>query len=414
MRIILVNKFFYPKGGDAVVTLTTGALLRGHGHEVVFWGMRSENDSPYPYHDIFVNEVDLNSSSGIKQQLKIAGNMLYSLEAKSKAEKLLQRIGKPDIVHLHNFAHQISPSILHIFKKYKIPCVMTMHDYKLVCASYSMLSAGEVCEKCAGGAYITCFREGCVKDSRAKSLLNTLEMYLHHKILRIYDLVDVFISPSRFLKDKVRTMGFKGRVEVLPNFVDPGDFLPRYGAAERSICYVGRLSKEKGVATLMDAMKSLPGVRLKVIGDGPLRGELEGKCRGEGIMNVAFLGYQTGEALKREISASLFLAIPSECYENNPRSVIEAFALGKPVVGARIGGIPELVRDGETGLTFEFGNARDMAEKIQTLAGQPDLIVEMGKKARRFVEAELNPGKHYAQLMAVYQQAIEKNKAAAK
>ena len=128
MKILLINKFLYPKGGDAVVTLNTGELLRAHGHEVVFWGMKSEKDPACPHRDLFVDEVDLNSGGGIKQQLKITGNMLYSLEARTKVEKLIRRAGKPDIVHLHNFAHQISPSILHVFKKYKIPCVMTMHD----------------------------------------------------------------------------------------------------------------------------------------------------------------------------------------------------------------------------------------------------------------------------------------------
>ena len=406
MTILLINKFLYPKGGDAIVTLATGGLLRARGNEVVFWGMKNEKDPPYPHRDLFVDEVDLSSGGGIKQQLKIAGNMLYSLKAKAKIEKLIQRVGKPDIVHLHNFAHQISPSVLHVFKKYRIPCVMTMHDYKLVCASYTLLSHGKLCEKCAGGAYIHCFREGCVKDSKAKSLLNTLEMYLHHRILRIYDLVDVFISPSRFLKDKVQEMGFKGRIEVLPNFIDPADFVPTYGAAERSICYVGRLSKEKGVATLIDAMKSLPEVQLKVIGDGSLRGELEEKCRNDGIKNAAFLGYQTGEALKREISNSLFLVIPSESYEVFGLVIIEAFSSGKPVIGARIGGIPELVIDGETGYTFEPGNARDLADKIRTLASRPDLIIEMGKKARRFVESELNPEQHYSRLMAIYRQSM--------
>jgi glycosyltransferase involved in cell wall biosynthesis len=147
-------------------------------------------------------------------------------------------------------------------------------------------------------------------------------------------------------------MGFKGRIEVLPNFVDPADFLPRYGAAEQSVCCVGRLSKEKGVATLMDAMKRLPGVRLKVIGDGPLRASLEEKCRNDGMKNVTFFGYQAGEALKEEIRRSLFLVIPSEWYENNPRSVIEAFALGKT--------------------------------------------------ARGVVEQELNAGRHYERLMEIY------------
>ena len=222
MKILLINKFLYPKGGDAICALATGELLRARGHEVVFWGMRHSDNADFPNAEDFVENVDYVRSGGARKQFRMVANLLYSLEAKRKVEAVIKS-ERPDLVHLHNFAHQISPSVLHVFKKYKIPVVMTMHDYKLICASYTLLSHGKLCEKCAGGAYFNCFREGCVKDSRAKSLLNTLEMYLHHKILRIYSLVDVFISPSRFLKDKLGAMGFKKRIEVLPNFINPSN-----------------------------------------------------------------------------------------------------------------------------------------------------------------------------------------------
>ena len=239
-------------------------------------------------------------------------------------------------------------------------------------------------------------------------------MYLHHKILRIYDLVDVFISPSRFLKDKLQAMGFKGRIEVLSNFINPADFVPKYEAVEQSICYVGRLSKEKGVATLIEAVKGLD-VTLKIIGDGPLRENLElgswsseeKSSNSELQTNIQFLGYKTGDELKDKIKKSMFLVIPSENYENNPRSVIEAFALGKPVVGARIGGIPELIKDHETGLTFEPGNVEDLREKIDYMVNHPDKVIEMGRNARRFVEKELNAEKHYERLMEVYQSVTD-------
>jgi glycosyltransferase involved in cell wall biosynthesis len=410
MKILLINKFLYPKGGDAICALVTGELLRSKGHEVVFWGMQHPTNPGYPHADLFVDNLDLNNAGGIGKQIDIAAKLLYSVEAKNKVEALIKRIGKPDIVHLHNFAHQISPSILDVFKKHKIPVVMTMHDYKLVCVAYTLLSQGKPCEKCADGKYYQCLLEGCVKDSRAKSLLNTAEMYLHHKLLHIYDSIHTFISPSAFLKAKLEAMGFKGKVVHLPNFVCPDEFVPRYDWAERSICFVGRLSREKGIATLIEAVKGLD-VTLKIIGEGPLEEELVSSVKCQGIKNVQFMGYMTGDVLREEIRKSMFVVIPSEWYENNPLSALEAFALGKPVIGARIGGIPELVQDNETGLTFESGNAQDLADKIQTLVNQPDLIAEMGKTARLFVESELNSEKHYAQLMTIYQQAIEKKQA---
>lgn len=411
MKILVINKYLYSRGGDAIVTLSTGELLQAYGHDVVFWGMKNPQNRTFPNTDLFIDEVDLNTGGGgVKGQLRIAGNMLYSLEAKRKVEELIKRTGKPDLVHLHNFAHQISPSVLHVFRKHNIPCVMTMHDYKLVCAAYSMLSKGAPCEKCAGGAYHQCFLTGCVKGSKAKSLLNTVEMYLHHKILNIYKYIDLFISPSRFLKDKVQSMGFDRPVEVLPNFINITDYQPRFEAGEQTICYIGRLSSEKGVPTLIEALKLLPQVHLKIIGDGPLRVELETKVTSSGMKNVSFLGHCSGDQLKEEIRTSRFAVCPSECYENNPRSVIETFALGKPVVGARIGGIPELVRDHETGLTFQHGNVTDLVEKITDLMAAPERCVAMGRRARQWAEQELTSDKHYDRLMCLYRRVLDSRK----
>jgi glycosyltransferase involved in cell wall biosynthesis len=399
MKTLLINKFLYPKGGDAVCTLATGELLRAQGHEAVFWGMSHPDNPVYPNADLFVDNMDLNSAGGIKKQLDIALKLLYSFEAKAKLEKLIARMGKPDIAHVHNFAHQISPSILHVFKKHKIPVVMTMHDYKLVCAPYTLLSKGRLCDKCAVGKYYQCMANGCVKDSRAKSLLNTIEMYLHHSLLRIYDSVHTFISPSAFLKKKLEDMGFKGKIVHIPNFIDAAHYETRYDGANKTMVFLGRLSKEKGVATLINAVKGLD-VQLAIVGDGPMGDELRAKVKDEHINNVTFKGYMTGTALKEQIMSARCMVIPSEWYENNPRSVIEAFAMGKPVLGARIGGIPELVRDGQTGFTFEAFNVADLREKIQRMMAAD--TVTMGKNARRMVETELNTEVHYKSLMKVY------------
>jgi glycosyltransferase involved in cell wall biosynthesis len=266
--------------------------------------------------------------------------------------------------------------------------------------------------------------KACMKNSILKSLLVTIEMYLHHKLLYIYDLVDVFISPSRFLKAKIEEMGFKGRVEYLPNFVNLEEYMPRYESSENAIVYFGRISKEKGIATLIEAVKGLD-VNLKIIGEGPLRESLE---RGAGSLEsggssskphtpnptfqIQFLGYMSGEKLKDEIRNALCVVVPSEWYENNPRSVIEAFALGKPVIGARIGGIPELVKDGETGYTFTSGDVNDLREKIEKLLNDREAISRMGRNGRAFVERDLNEDVHYAKLMEIYQYAIDKNKKA--
>jgi glycosyltransferase involved in cell wall biosynthesis len=407
MKILLINKFLYPKGGDAISTLTTGRILIDHGQEISYWGMDHPDNPDYPFREYFVANVNYEAAGGLSVKGRAVMNILYSFEARKKISAVLERV-KPDVVHLHNFAHQISPSILYEFNKNNIPVVMTMHDYKLVCASYSMLVDGKPCEKCMWGKYYHCGLNKCTKGSLFKSMVNVAEMYLHHKLLHVYDKIDLYISPSRFLKDKVEEMGLNGEVAYLPNCVDVDGFEPGYDWQEKSIVYVGRISHEKGFETLIDAVKDIGEIKLKIIGDGPLKGFLEDKIRKEGIGNVAFLGYRTGKTLHDEIRRSMFLVIPSEWYENNPMTVIEAFALGKPAVGARIGGIPELVRDWETGLTYTSGDVEDLHEKITLMLENKDRISQMGKNARILVEKELNAEVHYRNLMKIYQKAAGK------
>ncbi len=406
MKVLLANKYFYRKGGDAVVFFATAELLQERGQEVIFFSMRGPKNHESPFDRYFVSSVEFNGGNSILQQVKSASRILYSFEAKKKMSHLL-RESAPDIAHLHNIYHQISPSIIHSLRKKKIPIVMTLHDYKITCPAYSLLSSGGPCERCAQKAYYKILANQCLKESFSKSALAMMEMYLHHVLLKIYEKVDVFISPSAFLKRKVEEMGFRGRIVHIPNFIDSDGYSPCFDFLPGTVVYFGRLSREKGVATLIDAAKGLD-VSLKIIGTGPEKETLEAKVAAENIKNVSFLGYKSGEDLHSEISRSAFAVVPSECYENNPLSILEAFALGKPVIGARIGGIPELVKDGQTGYTFESGNVRDLQEKIEALSKMRSDITEMGRTARQFVEKEFNPEIHYQRLMEVYQAAREK------
>jgi glycosyltransferase involved in cell wall biosynthesis len=405
MKILLINKFLFPKGGDAVYTLNLGKLLLSKGHRVMYWGMQHPENPEYEFSEYFVANVDYSRPGWMGRKIVTAFNMLYSLEAKKRIEKLIKR-EKPDIVHLNNFAHQISPSILDVFKRYKIPVVMTMHDYKLVCPAYSLLCKGKPCEQCARGAYDKCFWNKCVKNRRLKSLLSTIEMYLHHKILKIYNCVDVFIAPSRFLKDKLAEMGFQHPVECIPNFLDQNAFRAEYKWEKRSIVCFGRLSHEKGLFTLIKAMSGFPDVTLTMIGEGPVKADLKAFAADAGITNVVFPGFVVGEELKNIIRSSMFAVIASECYDNNPLSVLEAFALGKPVVGSCIGGIPEMILDNVTGLTFEAGNVQDLREKIKYMLDHPGEIETMGRNARSFIEEKRNAEEYYKNIMAIYNRCL--------
>lgn len=414
MNILQVNKFHYLRGGSERVYFGTADILEKHGHTVKFYSMTHPENIPCETSNYFMPDVDLTTNDGNPMsQLKIALRILYSFEAKKRLSHVLDQY-PVEIAHLHNIHHQISPSILHEFKRRKIPIVMTLHDYKMVCGSYSLMADGKICEDCHGGKYFKAIHKRCIKGSRAKSALAAVEMYLHHTLLDIYGAVDVFISPSLFLKNKLKEMGFKKPIIHVPNFVMNFEGVENKredngNDREKSFVYFGRLSPEKGLSTLIKAVKILQAkdgskIKVKIIGEGPLKSVLEKST--EGIRNVQFFGYMRGQALYHEIKKSTVVVLPSEWYENNPLSILEAFALGKPVIGARIGGIPELVKNNVTGLTFEPGNVGDLIEKITVMLGSSERIIRMGENARLFVEQELNAEKYYQKLMKIYQTVV--------
>lgn len=374
MRILVVNKFFYSKGGAENSMFMIAKNLILHGNEVRFFSMKNPRNIKTNDEKYFVSEIDFHLLKNPIKKINAFFRVLYSFEAKKKIEILIKEF-KPDILQAHNIEHQITPSIFEVAKKYGVKMIKFLHDFKIVCPSYNMLwGDGSICSGlCKNKKFYWCIIKKCSHNNFFWSLTTTIEMYLHHNILHSYDLVDVFISPSQFLKNKVLEMGFKKEIVVLPNFVWLDEFEPNYDFEENTICYFGRLSKEKGLFTLIDAVKGLD-IKLKIIGEGSLKETLQSVVANFSLRdkeNIQFLGYKSGEELKNEIKKSMFVVLPSECYENNPRTVLESFALGKPVVGSRIGGIPELVIDDFTGYTFDTGNVEDLREKIIYLVKNP-------------------------------------------
>ncbi|MCU0611810.1 MAG: glycosyltransferase [Candidatus Eisenbacteria bacterium] len=404
MNVLLVNKFFYQRGGSERVMFDTAAGLQRAGHRVGFFSMHSPRNLPSAYARHFVSEVDF-SLPGARQRLRGAGRMLYSFEAKRKLAGLLRQ--EPfEVAHLHNVHHQISPSILHTLRRHKIPVVMTLHDYKMICPVYTMVRRGKVCELCRGGAFHHCLTNRCAKNSLPASLLNAVEMYLHHTILRLYRLVDVFVSPSLFLKNKLAEAGFPGRVVHLRNPVELSAYAPPSPAAAPSILYAGRLSPEKGLHTLLDAVKGLPAACI-LAGEGPLRIDLERQAASRGIDNVLFLGHVDTGRVKDLMASARAVVVPSEWYENNPLAAIEACAAGKPVIGSRIGGIPEVVEHGVTGLLFTPGSAEELRQAIIFLLENPDAARDLGWAARLFAERNLGLDRYLEQLLMHYQEAVD-------
>jgi glycosyltransferase involved in cell wall biosynthesis len=401
MKILMANKYFYRRGGSEAVYFDTSRLLENNGHEVIHFSMRDSKNEHSPFSDYFLSKQDFSGKLGLSQRIKASGRILYSIEAKKKFKKLIEST-QPDIVHLHNIYHQISPSILSICRKFQIPTLMTLHDYKLLCPIYTLYTKGRACERCLYGKYYWCLLKRCQKGLLSNSFLNALEMYLHIDLLRLYDKVNAFICPSRFILNKMKAAEFPGNLVHLPNFVWLAGQNTSFAERGESIAYIGRISHEKGLHTLITALTGLD-VRCQIIGEGPLKNELEFLVQKESMENIVFTGALSEDKLKDVLKKCRFVVLPSEWYENNPRSILEAFALGKPVLGSNIGGIPELIEPHVTGLLFQPGDASDLREKILYLWHNPLLTEELGRMARNLIVERYAPDRYYEKLMDTYE-----------
>lgn len=400
MKILMINKFYYIKGGSETYLFNLKKILEKNGHKVIPFAMKDEKNEYSEYEKYFINNIDYNKGN-LLTKISNATKIIYNFDAKRKLEELLQ-VEKPDVAHLHLFQHQISPSILKVLKKYNIPIVYTVHDLKPVCLNYKMLNNNGLCEKCISQSYIQCLKNKCVKNSYLFSAINVIEGYLH-KYLKSYELIDIFITPSQFYKNKLIQAGIQNnKVVHIPNFINLEKFSPEYESQDYFI-YVGRLSDEKGIETLIKSMKYVKKSVLKIIGTGPLKEELEKLVFDEKIENVEFLGFKSGEILKNIIRHSKFVIIPSEWYENGPMSVIEAMALGKPIIGSNIGGIPEMITNEINGCLFEPRDCKELSECINNLLKDESRLVEMGKESRKYVEKLYNEAYHFQEIMKIYE-----------
>jgi glycosyltransferase involved in cell wall biosynthesis len=403
MKVLMVNSFYYMRGGGERYTFDLSALLESNGHEVIPFSMEHPQNFPSDYADYFVSNVDFPSELAKKTPRSTANvleRILYSREAKAKMERILADT-RPDLVHVNGFIHEFSTSILPPMKAAGLPVTQTLHDYKIVCPNTTFVSNDEVCEQCLGHRYYNVVRRRCKRGSLSASLLAGVEMYFH-EFLNTYETnIDVFQSPSEFLRRKVIEHGVKKPVVVIPHFFDPNNFQPYY-EPENYVVYVGRLVRVKGIMTLLRAMEQTPQTHLYVAGSGELEPEMRAFIAERGLTNVTLLGHLKTDELQRLVQRALANVLPSEWYENYSATLRESLACGTPVIGADIGGIPEQVTDGWNGYLFEPGNADQLAEKIRRLVENPALAVEMGRRGRRQVEIVNSPETHYRQVYDVY------------
>ncbi|MGD9547310.1 MAG: glycosyltransferase [Candidatus Krumholzibacteriia bacterium] len=413
--LLLVNKFYHdrgPAGGVGRYLVQEEEDLTAAGWTVVPFTMAEPETRPSPWAGYFVQARDYTRPRFGIAGLRDAASLIWNREAARKLDDLVLA-SRPTVAHLHNVYHHLSPSILPILERHGVPVAMTLHDLRLLCPAIHMLRRGEICERCRGGRFHHAVLGRCVKDSVAASALAALETF-HQRSRGLYtDNVDLFLCPSRFILEKYADWGFPRRkLHHLPNFVDleawHPDQLHRAGDPD-SYLYFGRISKEKGLRTLLDAQAlweeghrsgtiAVPPLRLLIAGEGPCLENLKAHLALLKLRTVELLGPLDREGLRRALGRARFTVLPSECYENSPMAALESLASGLPLVGSRIGGIPEIVEDGVTGCLTEPGDARSLVNGLLQAASLPP---GASAACRRWAERHASRRAHMAALQEI-------------
>lgn len=399
-HLLSINSYHYRRGGADAVYFDHAELMQSLGWRNTFFAMRFPENVPCDSSAYFVDEIQYGHKYTLGQKLVKATKVVYSFEAQRKLRRLIAD-RSPDVAHIHNIYHHLSPSILPVLKEAGIPAVMTAHDLKIACPNNKMLDASGVCERCKGGRYHNVVSRRCVQDSFSASAIVAIESALHGWLRTYRRNLDRIVVPSRFFIDKFAEWGWdrEGFVHI-PNFVDADRLEPAF-APGKYLIYFGRLAREKGLLTLVHAV-SRANVPLVMVGTGPIEAELK-VLTARLDAPIHFAGYRTGAELHALIRDSRASVLPSEWYENSPISVLESMALGKPVIGARIGGIPEMVRDMETGWLFDSGSVDSLEATLRKVNDFSDRdIARFGKRGRSLVETEFNREKYVASMLDVY------------
>jgi len=399
-RLLAINNYFYRRGGAEAVFFDHMSLFAEMGWDVVPFAMKHEKNEPSKWSDYFVSEIEYGNQQGFVTKALDAAKVIYSFEAQRKLAQLIAA-APPMIAHAHNVYHHLSPAIFSTLKNAGVPVVMTAHDLKLACPAYKMLRQGSICEQCKGGHIYKVALNRCVKDSAAVSGVVFIET-LVHRLLGLYrDKIDRIVVPSRFYREKLIEWGWPPeKLVYIPNFVDASQMKADWIEQDYFV-YAGRLAPEKGIATLIRAA-ALAGQKLVIAGTGPEENALRDLARTVNA-DVMFAGYVSGENLHRLIGESKALVLPSEWYENAPISILEAYALGRPVIGSAIGGIPEMIKEGETGRIAKAGSPDDLAQALNELASLSAADrTAMGRLGRAWIQEEFSPQAYKRRMLDLY------------
>ncbi|MFA5047778.1 MAG: glycosyltransferase family 4 protein [Patescibacteria group bacterium] len=393
MKILQINKFLYPKGGAETYLFNLSQLLEQNGYQVLYFSQKNPQNIKSAQADYFLSDLNLGKFSF--SSFWRLGRIFWSFSASRQIKKLI-RTERPDLIHLHNIYHQISPSILPAIKSFGLPIVMTVHDFKLVRPDYTLRADG---------------RQLCHKNSRLVSWLLSWEFYFHH-LLKIYERnIDLFIVPSEFVKKQLLKSGFKSqKILIIPHFLDRTATVTSSTVAEKYILSFGRLDESKGLSDLIKAyaLSNLRDVKLKIAGAGPEQKNLEKLIDSLNLSSsVELLGHKNREELFRLVSQCLFTVFPSRVHETFGLGILESFKNHKPVIASRAGAFPELVKDGHNGLLFEVGDINQLRDKITELATDAKKLRELANHSDWDLD-QYQPDRHYQKINALYRQLTGK------
>ena len=408
MKIMIVNYRYFISGGPEKYMFNIKKLFESHGHEVIPFSIKSNKNLETEYSKYFVEPIGNHDTiyyDEYKKTPKVVWQMLtrsiYSFEVEQAIKKEIDET-KPDIVYIIHFVNKLSTSVIRGAKKMGVPVVLRLSDYFLLCPRFDFIYNKKPCEDCLKKGYFTCLKHRCVKNSLFASLIRVLSMKIH-SLIRIYDDVEAFITPSEFLRNKLIANNFnEKKIYHIPTFTVSklAESIKETGTYG---LYFGRITEEKGVETIVRAYEKLPELKVKIMGDDTTDEaiKLKNYIKKNKIKNIEFVGFKTGEELEYIIKGAKFTIIPSIWYDNFPNTAIESFKFSKPVIASNIGSLPELVEDNINGYLFEAGNIDDICEKIKMLDKCKD-IEQMGEASRYKLEKEFSPDMHYKVLMSVF------------
>ncbi len=400
MRILFCNKYNYPFSGTEVYLFEVMQLMRSQGHQVALFSMADRRGRPTPYDRHFMPHIDFKSAGGWFHKISLSAQAIYSREARRRIRAMIAEF-QPDVAHVRNIYHHLSPSILWELKAQKVPVVYHLNDFKVLCPSYNLVSHGEACEACKGGRFWHALKENCYPRWGGVPIL-VAEAYFHKWLGTYRKCVDCFLAPSQFVRDKFVEHGWDpAKFEILPHFQTRRSFIA-LRAPNAPLLYFGRLSAEKGVEDLLHAMQRLPDLRLVVAGEGPDRGHLEQMAAQLELHNVEFAGQLQGAELQLAIVNSRFTVLPSHAYETLGKTILESYAQARTVVATDLGSRRELVREGKTGLLYRAGDVEQLTSAIQLLSSRPELADEMGRAGQEQISDSNRPQAHYDALITLY------------